>query len=366
MTLESRSPSTACCILDFILLYNKMEPINVVNLVFLFFLMLGLGLAVDVEKFKENFKKPKGVTIGVLCQFFLMPPLSYFISGIYGIHDIYRVALCLIGCCPGGAMSNIVCFLVRADLDLSVAMTTASSFCAIFMMPLNIFIYVRLTGLSDDISLDYVGIVISALLVVVGLGGGISIKRWAATNDEKGPLVCKIVGKLGGLGGFGVVLSGMIANSDSETPLWGATGGIYGSAATQVALGIMMGFGFSKLIQLRSPSCVAVSIETSVQNAVLAMAIIAISFNEDDAADAAVVPMCYMFFSTWTNILWGFLAWKVFGLTDLPKEATISDVIASYKKSMSVNKGGEEKNLEGDTARDSDVILDGVGQNSSL
>ena len=314
-----------------------MNAINAVNLFMLFLLMLGLGIAVNVERFKENFAKPKGVTIGVICQFVLMPPSAYLISGLMGLSSIYRIALVLIGCCPGGAMSNIVCFLVRADLDLSVAMTTASSFCAIFMMPLNIFLYVKVTGLSDDVSLDYLGIVASALLVVAGLGGGIKIKQWAHTSD-KGPTVCKWVGKLGGLGGFGVVLSGMIANADSDTPIWGATAGIYGSAATQVFLGIVMGFGFSALAGLRKPSCVAVSIETSVQNSVLAMAIIAISFDDEDAGDAAVVPMAYMMFSTWTNVLWGFLAWKVFGLTDLPKDASFSDVMESYKASMTVEK----------------------------
>lgn len=145
---------------------------------------------------------------------------------------------------------------------------------------------------------------------------------------------------------MGVVLSGLIANSNSDTPIWGATAGIYGSASMQVALGIAMGFGFSKLAGLRSASCVAVSVETSVQNAVLAMAIIAISFDEDDAADAAVVPMCYMMFSTWTNVLWGVLAWKVFGLTDLPKDCSFADAIKSYKASMSV-KNLEEEDIAG-------------------
>lgn len=278
-----------------------MDAINIVNLFMLFLLMLGLGLAVNVEKFKEKFAKPKGVTIGIICQFILMPPSAYLMSGLMQLDSIYRIALVLIGCCPGGAMSNIICFLVRADLDLSVAMTTASSFCAIFMMPLNVFLYVKVTGLSDDVDLDYFGIVSSALLVVAGLGGGIWIKKWAATSD-KGPTVCKWIGKLGGLGGLGVVVSGLVANAGSDTPIWGAAGGIYGSAALQVTLGIAMGFGFSAMAGLRKPSCVAVSVETSVQNAVLAMAIIAISFDEEDAGDAAVVPMCYMMFSTWTNV----------------------------------------------------------------
>jgi bile acid transporter len=318
-----------------------MDGASAVNLFMLFLLMLGLGLAVNVERFQENFAKPKGVTIGVICQFLLMPPSAYVMSGIMGLSSLYRIALVLIGCCPGGAMSNILCFLFQADLDLSVAMTTASSFCAIFMMPLNIYLYVNVTGLSDDVSLDYFGIVLSALLVVAGLGGGISIKKWAPTSP-KGPMVTNIVGKLGAIGGLGVFITGLIANSQSDTPIWGATGGIYGSASCQVLLGIAMGFGIASVAGLPKPSCVAVSVETSVQNAVLAMAIIAISFDEDEAAEAAVVPMCYMMFSTWTNVIWCIVSWKVFEFTNLSRNATFKEVIQAYKDSMAVeDKDGE-------------------------
>ena len=264
-------------------------------------------------------------------------------SGAFGLDNIHRISLVLLGCCPGGAMSNILCFLLRADIDLSVAMTTASSFGAIVMMPLNIYLYVNLTGLSNDVDLDYAGIVMSAILVVIGLGGGIWIKKWAGNNGKRGELVMKIVGKLGTLGGVGTVISSIIANSQSDTPIYAAPGKIYGATFVQVLLGLFFGFNLSNLIGLRKPSCVAVSVETSVQNAVLAMAILAISFDSDDAGEAAVVPMCYMLFSTWTSLLWCIIAWKVFGFTDLPKDATFKDAWNSYKESASVSPNGQRE-----------------------
>ena len=315
-----------------------MDVVEIVNFFFLFLLMLGLGLSVDVEKFKEKFTNPKGITIGVICQFVLMPPLAYIISGMVGLDDLFRIAFVLIGCCPGGAMSNILCFLIRADVDLSVAMTTASSFCAIFMMPLNIFLYVRATGLSDDISLDYIGIVASALLVVAGLGGGIFTKQWAVKNPEKGPKVAMFVGKAGAFGGLGVFILGLVNNSRSDTPVWDANDGIFATAFLQVLIALTLGFGISAVVGLPKPSCVSVSIETSVQNAILAMAIIAISFDDEDADNAAVCPVVYMMFSTWTNVLWGFSSWKVFGFTELPKDASCADAIAAYKSSVALKK----------------------------
>jgi predicted Na+-dependent transporter len=51
---------------------------------------------------------------------------AYAMSGAFELSNIHRIALVLLGCCPGGAMSNILCFLSRADIDLSVAMTTVN------------------------------------------------------------------------------------------------------------------------------------------------------------------------------------------------------------------------------------------------
>ena len=237
-------------------------------------------------------------------------------------------------------MSNILCFLFRADIDLSVAMTTASSFGAIFMMPLNIYLYVNNTGLSEDVNLDYVGIVLSALLVVLGLGCGIHIKKWAGQNGKKGEKVVGFVAKLGTIGGLGTVISSLIANTQSSTPIYGAPGNIYAASLLQVLAGILLGFGISSSLGLRKPSCVAVGVETSVQNAVLALAIIALSFDGDDSGEAAVVPMCYMLFSTWTNVVWSLVAWKVFGFTDLPREATFQDAVKAYKESGNGNGNG--------------------------
>jgi predicted Na+-dependent transporter len=203
--------------------------------------------------------------------------------------------------------------------------------------------------LSNDVSLDFVGIIISALLVVAGLGCGIYIKNWTAKpgNVERGKTVLNVVAKLGTLGGLGTVLFSIVANAQSDTPIYGAPGAIYAATFVQVVCGISLGFGIANLIGLRKPSCVAVSVETSVQNAILCMAIIGISFDEDDAGAAAVVPMCYMFFSTWTNVVWAVLSWKVLGFSDLPTDSTFADMMKSYKESFSNEQTGEPReNME--------------------
>jgi predicted Na+-dependent transporter len=124
----------------------------------MFFLMLGLGVTVDLPHFKQHFQTPKGILIGLFSQFAAMPAIAYCISYLYDLQPLHKVALVMTGCCPGGAMSNILCFFARADLDLSIAMTTASSIGSVVLMPMNIFIYVQMTGLADEVKIDFVSI----------------------------------------------------------------------------------------------------------------------------------------------------------------------------------------------------------------
>jgi predicted Na+-dependent transporter len=134
------------------------------------------------------------------------------------------------------------------------------------MMPLNVFLYLRLTGLAEEITLDFTGIALSAVLVILGIGAGVLAKLRAATSGKSGERGLKAVALLGIVGGFGTVLASLIKNSHSDTPVWGSDQQMYIAAFLQALLGLVLGFSFAKLAGLPSPSCVAVSVETSVQN----------------------------------------------------------------------------------------------------
>ena len=99
----------------------------IVALVAIFFLMVSLSAALDIETFINKIKKPKGIIIGLVCQFILLPFFSYIISIIFGLSITQQIGLIITGSCPGGALSNAICFIISADLSLSVAMTSASS-----------------------------------------------------------------------------------------------------------------------------------------------------------------------------------------------------------------------------------------------
>lgn len=120
----------------------------VLSYVFLFFLFLGLAANISIKNFKNKFiikNERKRLLTGLLCQFIVMPFFGYVSVKLTGVDSTLGMTLLIITSSPGGAFSNWWCSLMNADLALSIAMTTTSSFISLFMLPLNLFIYVKLT-----------------------------------------------------------------------------------------------------------------------------------------------------------------------------------------------------------------------------
>lgn len=102
-------------------------------------IMLGMGLTLTFEDFKQVLTMPRAGIVGVVCQFVFMPALGWGVGLLLGLAEIdpsLAAGLILVACCPGGTASNVITYLARANLALSVMMTTVSTFAAIALTPL--------------------------------------------------------------------------------------------------------------------------------------------------------------------------------------------------------------------------------------
>ncbi len=102
-------------------------------------IMLGMGLTLTFEDFRKVLAIPYAGLVGVVCQFALMPLLGWSVAHALGLAEIdpkLAVGLILVACCPGGTASNVIAYLARANVALSVTMTTASTFAAVALTPL--------------------------------------------------------------------------------------------------------------------------------------------------------------------------------------------------------------------------------------
>lgn len=102
-------------------------------------IMLGMGMTLTIDDFRKVVKMPKAAAIGVICQFTIMPFLGWSVAHLLGLPKIdphLAVGLILVSCCPGGTASNVIAYLARANVALSVLMTIVSTFAAILLTPL--------------------------------------------------------------------------------------------------------------------------------------------------------------------------------------------------------------------------------------
>lgn len=98
-------------------------------------IMLGMGITLSIGDFKRVLKMPRAVGVGVLAQFLIMPFLGWAIAHLLQLDAAFAVGLILVSCCPGGTASNVVSYLARANVALSVLMTMCSTFAAVVLTP---------------------------------------------------------------------------------------------------------------------------------------------------------------------------------------------------------------------------------------
>ena len=137
-------------------------------------IMLGMGITLSVDDFARVATRPGTVAAGCVAQFLIMPTAGWLVATLCNLETPFAVGLILVACCPGGTASNVVTYIARADVALSVLMTTCTTLGAVVLTPL-------LTKLLAGrlVEVDAWGLFFSTLQVVVlPVAAGVAINRW--------------------------------------------------------------------------------------------------------------------------------------------------------------------------------------------
>lgn len=124
--------------------------------------MFGMGMTLKLSDFKVVFTKPKAVIVGICSQFVVMPLLAFLLVTIFQLPTELAVGVILVGCCPGGTSSNVMTYLSKGDVALSVGMTACTTIMAPVVTPALVLL---LAGQSIDVS--YVSMLMSIVQVVL-------------------------------------------------------------------------------------------------------------------------------------------------------------------------------------------------------
>ena len=249
--------------------------------------MFGMGLTLNLQDFKIVFSRPKEVVIGCLAQFTIMPLLAWTLARAFQLDEALALGVVLVGCCPGGTASNVITYLAKGDLALSVGMTGVSTLLAPFLTPLLTW---ALAGKSVDVNvasmfLSILWVVI--LPIVVGL-----LVKWMWPKFTE-----KTIDYLPAFSSIAIALIVAIIISANATKL--LAGGLLIVIVVMLhnICGLSLGYAIGRLLRLSGPKKRAISIEVGMQNSGLASSLATIHFA---AYPLATIPGAI--FSVWHNI----------------------------------------------------------------
>ena len=131
-------------------------------------IMFGMGMTLRLEDFRLILTRPKDVLSGSLAQFTVMPLVAFTVAKLLNLPTEMAVGLILVGCCPGGASSNVMAFMAKGDVALSVTLTSISTLLAPFLTPA---LTLLLGGSSIEVSLSSMfASILKVVLVPIVLG----------------------------------------------------------------------------------------------------------------------------------------------------------------------------------------------------
>ncbi|MBQ7553654.1 MAG: bile acid:sodium symporter family protein [Bacteroidaceae bacterium] len=250
-------------------------------------IMFGMGLTLSLQDFRIVFSNPKDVLTGCLAQFTVMPLLAWLLAKAFALPDELALGVMLVGCCPGGTSSNVITYLAKGDLALSVGMTATSTVLAPLLTPLLVWL---LAGTMVDV--DTLGMLMSILYVVIApIAGGLICQRYLPKLTEK------IVPYLPAFSTLMIMMVVLIVVSHNAAKL--LTGGLLIVLVVMLhnLLGYAIGYLIGRLLKLSKPKRVAISVEVGMQNSGLASSLAVLHFA---SYPLATIPGAV--FSVWHNI----------------------------------------------------------------
>src|SRR5690606_22407066 len=128
----------------------------------------GMGLSLTVADFKRVLLFPKAIFIGLACQIILLPLIAYALAISLSLSPITAIGLMLLAACPGGATSNMLTYLAKGDLALSVSLTAVASLLTIVTIPIIVqFALEEFSNESQTVRVDAFTMVKQLLIIVV-------------------------------------------------------------------------------------------------------------------------------------------------------------------------------------------------------
>ena len=251
----------------------------------LIFIMLTLGLGLELSDFTNLVRKPRSFFVGLTNQILLLPLVTYIIILVFGITKEAAVGMMILACCPGGVTSNIITKLAKGDTALSISYTAFNSILAIVTLPLIVgFSMKSFMGLeAPDINILSLGLTmffITAVPVGIGLLIREKNKYYADKFEPKASKISTIL--------FAIIILGALL-SEWETFINNFV--LLGPAIVLLILTMLIiAYKSSKLFKMSDKQSITVAIESAMQNGTVGITVGNLIINPESGLSILSIP----------------------------------------------------------------------------
>ena len=253
----------------------------------LMIVMFGMGLTLKLEDFKVVFTRPKDIIIGCIAQFTIMPLLALLLGKIFNLDAALLAGVILVGTCPGGTSSNVITYLSKGDVALSVGMTSVNTLLAPFLTPAITYLL-----LNTTVEVNMLSMFLSIIkVVIIPIALGFVINHFFGKYTEKAVKALPMISVIA----ITLIVAAVVSHNSSKILETGVI--VYAVVILHNLGGYGCGYLLGKLLKLPMSKKKALSIEIGMQNSGLATSLAGTAFA---ALPMATVPGAI--FSVWHNI----------------------------------------------------------------
>lgn len=266
---------------------SGIDILTVLVLVLYCCISFALGTTLTLDLFRQIWKEKRvAFVIGWCSQFGFMPLMAFVLSHAFQLDSLIAIGVVLVGSAPGGSTSNLMTYWVDGNVSLSIAMSTASTLCSLFMLPMLWVVYIE-TGFArgKSIKLPFTSILITLLTIIVPVLCGLYV-RYVNTHRKCGPsqyrlLIHEWFEKIGSVLGALFLIAAMATGIRDHPELMNPSE--YPKewiiAAMFQPLGCGFGYLMAYMLRLSGDDCRAICLETGVQSYPMVLAVTSLSFS---------------------------------------------------------------------------------------
>ncbi|XP_062410673.1 sodium-dependent organic anion transporter-like isoform X2 [Sardina pilchardus] len=215
-----------------------------------------------------------------------MPLTAFLLALTLNVRPVQAIAILIMGCCPGGTISNIITYWIDGDMDLSITMTSLSTILAMGMMPLCLLVYSQSWVETGSIRVPYMQIGITLVTLIVPVAGG-------AFVNYKWPKAAKVILKVGSVMGCVLLTVVGVASALLYRGSWNTDASMVIVGLIFPIIGFTAGFAISILARQPWPRCRTIALETGAQNVQICTTVLQLSFSPQELVQMFTFPLIY-------------------------------------------------------------------------